>query len=58
MSWNRQPAPVCSSAADTFSGAVEHVKARDVTFQCVSRARSARRFSAEGPETARMGQRP
>jgi len=30
--------PVCSSAADTFSGAVEHLKARDVTFGCVSRA--------------------
>jgi predicted dithiol-disulfide oxidoreductase (DUF899 family) len=30
--------PVCSSAADTFDGAVEHLKARDVTFVCVSRA--------------------
>jgi predicted dithiol-disulfide oxidoreductase (DUF899 family) len=30
--------PVCSSAADTFSGAVEHLRARDVTFLCVSRA--------------------
>jgi predicted dithiol-disulfide oxidoreductase (DUF899 family) len=30
--------PVCSSAADTFDGAVEHLKARDVTFRCVSRA--------------------
>ncbi len=30
--------PVCSSAADTFDGAVEHLKARDVTFLCVSRA--------------------
>ena len=30
--------PVCSSAADTFAGAVEHLKARDVTFVCISRA--------------------
>jgi predicted dithiol-disulfide oxidoreductase (DUF899 family) len=30
--------PVCSSAADTFSGAVEHLRARDVTFMCISRA--------------------
>ena len=30
--------PVCSSAADTFSGAVEHLRARDVTFTCISRA--------------------
>jgi predicted dithiol-disulfide oxidoreductase (DUF899 family) len=29
---------VCSSAADTFDGAVEHLKARDVTFLCISRA--------------------
>lgn len=30
--------PVCSSAADTFDGAVAHLNARDVTFSCVSRA--------------------
>jgi predicted dithiol-disulfide oxidoreductase (DUF899 family) len=30
--------PVCSSAADTFDGTVEHLKARDVTFLCISRA--------------------
>jgi predicted dithiol-disulfide oxidoreductase (DUF899 family) len=30
--------PVCSSGADTFNGAVEHLKARDVTFLCISRA--------------------
>jgi predicted dithiol-disulfide oxidoreductase (DUF899 family) len=30
--------PVCSSGADTFDGAVPHLKARDVTFLCVSRA--------------------
>src|SRR5437899_10180152 len=30
--------PVCSSGADTFDGAVSHLKARDVTFLCVSRA--------------------
>jgi len=30
--------PVCSSAADTFDGAVEHLKAREVTFLCISRA--------------------
>src|SRR5438128_9876914 len=30
--------PVCSSAADTFDGAVPHLKARDVTFLCISRA--------------------
>jgi predicted dithiol-disulfide oxidoreductase (DUF899 family) len=30
--------PVCSSAADTFDGAVAHLNARDVTFTCVSRA--------------------
>ncbi|HWX95759.1 MAG TPA: DUF899 domain-containing protein [Solirubrobacteraceae bacterium] len=30
--------PVCSSAADTFDGAVAHLNARDVTFACVSRA--------------------
>src|SRR6058998_2547052 len=29
---------VCSAAADTFDGAVQHLKARDVTFLCVSRA--------------------
>jgi predicted dithiol-disulfide oxidoreductase (DUF899 family) len=30
--------PVCSSGADTFDGAVPHLKARDVTFLCGSRA--------------------
>jgi predicted dithiol-disulfide oxidoreductase (DUF899 family) len=30
--------PVCSSAADTFNGAVAHLNARDVTFTCISRA--------------------
>jgi predicted dithiol-disulfide oxidoreductase (DUF899 family) len=30
--------PVCSSAADTFNGAVAHLNARDVTFSCISRA--------------------
>jgi predicted dithiol-disulfide oxidoreductase (DUF899 family) len=30
--------PVCSSAADTFDGAVPHMNARGVTFTCVSRA--------------------
>ena len=30
--------PVCSSAADTFNGAVPHLNARDVTFSCISRA--------------------
>jgi predicted dithiol-disulfide oxidoreductase (DUF899 family) len=30
--------PVCSSAADTFDGAVDHLKARDVTFLCISSA--------------------
>jgi predicted dithiol-disulfide oxidoreductase (DUF899 family) len=30
--------PVCSSAADTFDGAVAHLAARDVTFLCISRA--------------------
>jgi predicted dithiol-disulfide oxidoreductase (DUF899 family) len=30
--------PVCSSGADTFNGAVPHLRARDVTFLCVSRA--------------------
>jgi predicted dithiol-disulfide oxidoreductase (DUF899 family) len=30
--------PVCSSAADTFNGAVPHLNARDVTFLCISRA--------------------
>jgi predicted dithiol-disulfide oxidoreductase (DUF899 family) len=30
--------PVCSSGADTYSGAVEHLNARDVTFLCISRA--------------------
>ena len=29
---------VCSSAADCFDGAVLHLKARDVTFLCISRA--------------------
>jgi len=29
--------PVCSSGADTFDGAVEHLKAHDVTFRCVWR---------------------
>jgi predicted dithiol-disulfide oxidoreductase (DUF899 family) len=29
--------PVCSAAADTFDGAVEHLGARDVTFLCISR---------------------
>jgi predicted dithiol-disulfide oxidoreductase (DUF899 family) len=29
--------PVCSSAADTFNGAVPHLNARDVTFLCISR---------------------
>jgi predicted dithiol-disulfide oxidoreductase (DUF899 family) len=30
--------PVCSAGADTFDGAVPHLKARDVMFLCVSRA--------------------
>src|SRR5436190_3578149 len=30
--------PVCSSGADTYSGAVAHLNARDVTLACVSRA--------------------
>jgi predicted dithiol-disulfide oxidoreductase (DUF899 family) len=30
--------PVCSSGADTFDGAAEHLNARDVTFLCISRA--------------------
>ena len=30
--------PVCSSAADTFNGAVSHLNDRDVTFTCISRA--------------------
>jgi predicted dithiol-disulfide oxidoreductase (DUF899 family) len=30
--------PVCSSAADTFNGAVAHLNARGVTFSCISRA--------------------
>ena len=30
--------PVCSSAADSFNGAVPHLNARGVTFTCVSRA--------------------
>jgi predicted dithiol-disulfide oxidoreductase (DUF899 family) len=30
--------PVCSSAADTFNGAVPHLNARDVKFLCASRA--------------------
>jgi predicted dithiol-disulfide oxidoreductase (DUF899 family) len=30
--------PVCSSGADMYSGAVEHLRARDVTFFCISRA--------------------
>ena len=30
--------PVCSSAADSFNGAVPHLNARDVTFTCISRA--------------------
>lgn len=30
--------PVCSSAADSFNGAVSHLNARDVTFTCISRA--------------------
>jgi predicted dithiol-disulfide oxidoreductase (DUF899 family) len=34
--------PVCSAAADTFDGAVQHLKARDVTFLCVSRASLAK----------------
>jgi predicted dithiol-disulfide oxidoreductase (DUF899 family) len=29
---------VCSSGADTYSGAVAHLQARDVTFLCISRA--------------------
>jgi predicted dithiol-disulfide oxidoreductase (DUF899 family) len=29
---------VCSSAADTFDGALPHLHARDVTFLCISRA--------------------
>ncbi len=30
--------PVCSSGPDTYSGAVNHLRARDVTFLCISRA--------------------
>ena len=30
--------PVCSSIADSFDGVIEHLKARDVTMICVSRA--------------------
>jgi predicted dithiol-disulfide oxidoreductase (DUF899 family) len=45
--------PVCSSAADTFSGAVEHLKARDVTFCCISRGPLDRLLAYKG----RMGWR-
>jgi predicted dithiol-disulfide oxidoreductase (DUF899 family) len=34
----RAGCPVCSSAADSFNGAVPHLNARDVTFACISRA--------------------
>ena len=30
--------PICSSAADTFNGAVPHLNARDATFTCISQA--------------------
>ena len=30
--------PVCSSGADMYTGAVEHLRGRDVTFLCISRA--------------------
>ncbi len=30
--------PVCSSGADTYTGAVAHLRARDATFLCISRA--------------------
>jgi len=30
--------PVCSSAADTYNGAIPHLNQRDVTFLCASRA--------------------
>ncbi len=30
--------PVCSSIADSFDGVLEHLRARDVTMMCVSRA--------------------
>src|SRR3954467_10675311 len=30
--------PVCSSGADTYTGAVAHLQARGVTFLCISRA--------------------
>ena len=30
--------PVCSSGADTYTGAVAHLRTRDVTFLCISRA--------------------
>jgi predicted dithiol-disulfide oxidoreductase (DUF899 family) len=30
--------PVCSSIADSFNGVLEHLKARDITMICVSRA--------------------
>lgn len=30
--------PVCSSIADSFDGVIEHLRARDVTMICVSRA--------------------
>ncbi len=30
--------PVCSSIADSFDGVIEHLKARDVTMICISRA--------------------
>ena len=32
--------PSCSSTADSFNGVLAHLKARDVTMICVSRARS------------------
>jgi predicted dithiol-disulfide oxidoreductase (DUF899 family) len=41
--------PVCSSAADTFTGAVPHLNARDVTFTCISRAPLAPVISATRP---------
>jgi predicted dithiol-disulfide oxidoreductase (DUF899 family) len=34
--------PVCSSIADSFNGVLEHLKARDVTMICVSRASIAK----------------
>jgi len=50
--------PSCSSTADSFNGVLAHLKARDVTMICVSRAREVTRLSGAHGLELQVGVQP